>query len=1177
MTYLLEHWLGFACLLAAIGLTAALAVHRYRHGVWAWGYYLPAAVLASYGIGAVALFAPWWVGPALALAAFVAMVVLLVVVILSGFWTPLLAYAALCLLCFGMGEFSHRALADALSMTFFFLVSLRPQEPWWLLLLIAAPVLVWTSWRNLVTLGPARRWLVLGLRVGLIVLLALALSEAYARKPNENVTVIFVWDRSLSMPPEFERGKDQREARIFNFINQSVVSNKRRDDRVGVIVFGKHPRLELPPHAVKKLGFSKILSKVDNSYTDIAAALKLGLASFPEGSGKRIVLISDGNENMGRAEEQARLAKQNGVQIDIVPIAAGRKHQNEILVERIEAPSVTQKGARLPLRVVVRSFHPQVVVAELNLRKITFDAVPDPKGADKHSTIVKLRQGLQVFTFQETGARDDSAFAYEATVVPLHVETPEGVVVHRKLPGDRVDNNEARAVVMSRGQRAILLIETEPGRHQLLVNRLQALEAGLKVKTLTINRESEKPEKGVNELHQLTRGDNETLATYLSKFDAVVLANLPADCLTEDEQKVIRSHVHDQGAGLIMIGGNQSFGAGGWQNTEIEKALPVDMELKSMKIEGKSGLVLIMHASEMQDGNAWQRKIAKLAIEKLSPMDMMGLIHYDHGFAGGAPGHNWHIAFQDVGPNRKKLLGLVDSMQPGDMPDVDPAFDKAHKKLTNKEYGLGTKHIIFISDGDHWDASPAMMNRLRKDKISCTTVCITSHGRDEVKKMAAVAAAAFQPGGRAYHVTDPKLLPAIYIKETRLVSQSFVHEKPFQPHLIGSRDGPTEGIAGPLPQLHGFVRTTARDSSLVKVQIETEKIGQYTFPILASWQYGLGKSVAFTSDARTIPGEKFWDRDWAGDPIHGRFWDQTVNWALRPKETGEHLFLTTEQKDGKIRIIIEARDSDKTPLTDLDLKAGITSPAFKVKDDRKTELKFEQKNAGVYEAEIPADEVGAYFINVQAKWTKDGKPVTDNVRAGVSIPYSPEFAEMDSNPTLLERLRELTGGKSYRDDADVLEQAARAADVFRATPMSHASLEALWPWLVFLTALCLLLDVAIRRIAIQPEAVWAKAVAVWQKLRGQASAEEKLPEYIERLKSRKSQVGETMDKKKAAKKFEAAEGTPTLEAPSVASSAPVEKPKKPASKPKPTEDEDFATRLMRAKKKAMEERDKDKK
>ena len=226
-----------------------------------------------------------------------------------------------------------------------------------------------------------------------------------------------------------------------------------------------------------------------------------------------------------------------------------------------------------------------------------------------------------------------------------------------------------------------------------------------------------------------------------------------------------------------MIGGNQSFGAGGWQNTEIEKALPVNCDLKSMKVEGKSGLVLIMHASEMADGNAWQRKIAKLAIEKLSPMDMVGLIYYDHGFNGGRPGHRWHIPFQAIGNNRQRLIGLVKSMEPGDMPDVDPAFIMAYKELNNKEHGLGTKHIILISDGDHWEASQAMIEQdceRRRSRARRSASRRTERTRSS--KMAAVAKAAFHRRPRLsrqgperaagdLHQGDPARQPIVRARE----------------------------------------------------------------------------------------------------------------------------------------------------------------------------------------------------------------------------------------------------------------------------------------------------------------------------------------------------------------------------------------------------------------------------
>ncbi len=1177
-TYLATgHWLALLLLLLAALPLARLLWKRSRPAL------LSAVALLLVGVGGLGLL-PAGYGMYAALGALAVLAVLFTLVITSGLWSAPAGYALAAILLLGAGAWLVPPLGELLQAFGAFLASLEPLEPWWLLLLLLVPALLWWSWRTLAGLGATRRLLALGLRSLIVVLLALALSETHARQPDRNTTVLFLWDRSLSIPPEFVGDFDARQGRILQFINESVEFRGpgHEDDRAGVIVFGRRPRVELPPGSVPRLGFKKVLSQIDETYTDIAGAIKLALATFPEGSAKRIVLISDGNENLGQAEEQARIARQNGVQIDIVPIAAGRKSLNEVLVERIEAPPYTDKDARVPLRVILRSYHPQVVVGTLTLSKMSLTKRRDPETGqfepafDKQElapTRVKLKQGLNVFYLQQPGARKEESYTYEAKFVPDHVETATGQLVQKGLPGDRIENNRASVNIIVRGERSLLFIEPKLGEHQLLVDRLRAARPHLKIHTITPK--------------TLTQIDEVPL--FLGQYDCVVLANVPADELDEKYHKALRSNTYDQGCGLIMIGGPQGFGAGGWQNTEVEKALPVTMDIKSMKVESKSGLVLMMHASEMAEGNAWQRKIAKLAIERLSPMDMVGMLYFDHGPKGG--GHQWHIPFQLIGNNRGAIMNLVNSMQPGDMPDCDPAFVKAYNELTKAEYELGTRHIIFISDGDHWNASPALLRKVKEAKITCTTVCITTHGQDEVRKMQAVAQAT---GGRSYHVKDPSELPQIYIKETRLISQSFVHEKRFRPQLA-ARIGPTEGIGAPLPDLFGFVRTSKRASPLVEMPIETPKLGDHTFPILAYWQYGLGKSVAFTSDARTLRenDKTYWDRDWASSNMYTRFWEQVVDWSLRAVDTGQYLRLGTEVRDGKIRLRLEARDEKtKAPITNLldqdeskgfGLKVGVTSPSFKGAGEGRTrELKFEQTAGGVYEAELPAEEVGSYFINVTARWIKDGREYAQSVRSGVTIPYSPEFAEMESNVSLLDKLRDITSGQSYPETEAALRQAARydpltgSSQVFRPIPFSRSSMQTLWPWFVFITGLCLLCDVAVRRIAIEPAAVWARGAAAWERLRGRAVADTGAA-VLERLRSRKAQVGEAIAREKAARRFE-----PTGEAPTapIAAATPTAAPKPRPAAPKPAakkeEAEDFATRLMKAKKRALEEREREK-
>jgi uncharacterized membrane protein len=1036
-------------------------------------------------------------------------------------------------------------------------------EPWWLLLLLLVPLIVLFSFRSLAGLGPTRRCLAIGLRCLLVVFLTLALAEVHLRRISDAVTVLFVYDRSLSIPKDADDN-----AHLLAFINDAVARRgpARQRDSAGLILFGRWPRLELPPSSVPRFNYRKLPTDIDNTYTDIASALKLALASFPEGTGKRIVLISDGNENIGNAEEQARIARQNGVEIDVVAIAAGRRNQNEVLIERLEAPALTEHDSRLPLRILIRSYHPDVVVGKLVLMK-KVPGLGNDGGYDPIlETEVKLRQGLNAFYFQQSGGKEE-ACTYRAKLEPLRVEDARGKLKHKGLPGDRSENNDVEVSVITRGQRTVLLIEPNVGDHRFLVERLQKAKTSLRVLSIQPS--------------QLDALDQTDLLQFLARFDTVILANLPAESLTEVQQKALRSNVHDQGCGLVMVGGPQSYGAGGWQGTEVEKALPVTCDLKSMEVEGKSGLVLIMHATEMAEGNMWQKKIAQTAIEKLAPVDMVGVTYFAWDGQGGNNGHTWHVPFQQVGGNRAGILRLLDTMNPGDMPDADPSLKMAYAALTNEKHGLNKRLVIFISDGDHWAPPVATLTKMRTAGIPCTTVCVTTHGPGAVEQMKKVAKLT---GGRSYNVTDPKQLPAIYMKETRLISQSFVHEQPFVPQLV-ERVGPTEGLPEELPPLRGFVRTTRRPGPLVHVPIEkVEK--RESFPVLAYWHYGLGKTVAFTSDARTVPPQKKgWDLEWASTGMHAKFWEQVVDWSLRAVDSGKNLTVTTEARDGRVRVTVTARDEKNRPLTDLVLRAGVTTPKLQVGDANRPQLKFIQKNVGVYEADLKAEDVGAYFINVQAVRQvkgKDGKQVeevVDAVRTGVTIPYSPEFAEMESNPALLERLRDLTGGKSYPDDAEALARAAAGGDVFRPTTVRSRSLQSIWFWLVLLTGVGLFFDVAVRRISIDPLKLSRGAQEVWAHLLGQARAERQ-GDFLEKLQSRKAQVGETLAKEKSERRFEGGE-TPVAP-PAVAEvSMPAPKPPpKPAAPRVRPEDEkepaDYASRLLRAKKRAMEERDKDK-
>jgi hypothetical protein len=331
--------------------------------------------------------------------------------------------------------------------------------------------------------------------------------------------------------------------------------------------------------------------------------------------------------------------------------------------------------------------------------------------------------------------------------------------------------------------------------------------------------------------------------------------------------------------------------------------------------------------------------------------------------------------------------------------------------------------------------------------------------------------------------------------------------------------------------------------------------------------------------------------------MYSKFWEQVVEYALRPTESGG-LTLTQEYSDGKVKVTIDARDSANRPLTDLELKGGVTSPSSRSENDDRIKLQFKQKNSGLYEAEFKAEEAGSYFINVQTqrsvKKTVNGKEVVeqemDGVRGGVTVPYSPEFSDLESNTALMERLREATGGKTIpedwlavaanpRDAEAPAMQTRLAQEAFRSGLPQFKNLQPVWYWLVFAAGVLLFFDVAVRRVAVQPAEVAGVAQRVWMKLRGRAIIAAETPQFIDRLQSRKAQVSQTLEQLRAARRFEPSEQL--AEAPAGADVMTPVAPPTPA-RPAPqqriapereAEAADYASRLLKAKKRVWQQRE----
>ncbi len=855
-------------------------------------------------------------------------------------------------------------------------------NPGWLLLLpLVAGWVVWLALKSDVQASPVRRWTALALRLVIALALVLALAGLQWRKPLEGLNVYFLLDRSDSVP-------SAQQERAREFLNE-LARGKKPVDRAGVIVFGNGAAIETTPNA--RLDVQKIHAVLGAERTDIAAAIRLGTAAFPETGQKRLVLLSDGNENVGDAQGAVAAARALGVTLDVVTLGAARG--GDVSVQKVGIPAKLKTGQTFDVTIFIQSDTNR----EATLRLFQNDRY---LGEQK----LELAAGKNLFTFPQT-LTEPGFYSYDVQV---------------DAPGDRVpQNNRAGNFASVRGEPRVLVVSADPAQDTPLAAALQASKLEVRLTDLS--------------------GFPGTLAE-MQGYDAIFISNLAAGDLGDTLMSLLESAVRDFGVGLVCLGGDQAYAAGGYRGTPLESTLPVEMELSSKKVLPSGAVVLIMHGMEFNNGNQIARECALGVLEALGPQDEMGVVLWDGT-------ERWLFPLSKVG-DRKEKGRMIAGMNQGDLPTFQGVMERAYNDPNNpnlKQSTANLKHIIVFSDGDPGAPSDALMQAIVNDRITVSTVLIAGHaGPDTMIKIAD------QGRGRFYDVRDPSQLPQIFLKEAMVILKSAIFEEPFKP-VVAAGSEILRGIAAAeLPTLRGYVCTTP------KARAEVPLVSDKGDPVLAHWQYGLGRAVAFTSDAKAK-----WAQDWLGWPKYRQFWSQVGQWALRRLDTADfNTEVSVEKGEGVLSV--EALDAQGNYRNFLNLSAVVVSP----KGERQT-VRLEQTGPGRYEARFPTREVGAYLLNLVEM---QGGQVRATQAVGASVNYSPEFADAAPNLSLLRRLAEAGGGRLLAG----VEQPPGADHPFLHDRLKTFQPRDLWQWLLQFAILLFVADVGVRRIYLD-RAEWLKA------------------------------------------------------------------------------------------------------
>jgi uncharacterized membrane protein len=840
-------------------------------------------------------------------------------------------------------------------------------NPLWLLALL--PALPWTLWlacKSDVQIGAWRLWTAMALRLLVLLALCLAMAGLQWRKPQEGMTVYFMLDRSQSIP-----SPQQDAARAY--VNQAC-KDKKANDTAGILVFGSDAAIESRPNA--QVDLRQIQALVGVERTDIASAIRLGTAAFPETGQKRLLLMSDGNENVGDAMSALAAARPLGVSLDVVPLGTSRG--NDVSIRKLALPTKVKNGQTFDVKIFAQADHAQSGAIRLYLNDTSL-------GEQK----VELNEGKNLFTFPQTLATP-GFYKYD---------------VQLDAPGDTVpQNNHATAFATVRGNPRLLIVSSDTQKDAPLAAALQSSKLDV----------------------TLTDKFPQTLAE-LQSYDAVFISNLSAGDLGLDSMRLLDSAVRDFGVGLVCIGGDQTYAAGGYRGTPLEAMLPVEMELNSKKVLPNGALAIVCHATEFPGGNAWARDIAFAALEALGPQDEMGIVLWDGN-------NHWLFPLSKVG-TKTDMGRKISGMNPGDMPSFQGPMEAAYQALLKSTASL--KHLIVFSDGDPGAPTKSLVQDIVTHKITISTVMIGGHVAPDTMSWLAA-----QGRGRFWAVDSASDLPQIFVKEASVILKSAIFEEPFSPQTK-SLSEITKGI-GPkeYPQLLGYVCTTP------KGRAEVPLVTQKGDPLLAHWQYGLGRSVAFTSDARAK-----WAANWMGWNKFQQFWLQIAQWSLRRLDAADFNTEVAVEK-GEGRVSVEAIDAEGHYRNFLNLQLLVVSP----KGERQL-LSLPQTGPGHYDAAFPTKEVGAYLMNLTDRATGQSQAL------GLSVNYSPEFDDAGPNTSLLRRLAELGGGNVLDPDT--------------GNPFLHDRKKTFQPldlrdWLLKLAILLFPFDVAVRRIQID-RAEWLRA------------------------------------------------------------------------------------------------------
>ncbi|WP_107942198.1 VWA domain-containing protein [Metasolibacillus fluoroglycofenilyticus] len=818
-----------------------------------------------------------------------------------------------------------------------------------LALLLLLPLLIyfiWTYWRERERLKKSHI-VVLGIRIVAASCLVFALASPYILLPIKEQQIIFLVDRSASM--------NTTEQELTDFIVESL-KEKKNDQAVGIYSFASNMQTEAMLAADLK-EVPKFTALKNNGETNIEQSLQIATGIVDPQKATRFVLLTDGNETKGDVLEFASKFKGSTMSVDVVPFQ--QKVTNDVSLKSFVTPQIAYAGEQQQL--VTEIYATEAGQGELLLYE---------NDQLIHREAVELTEGSNVFTYKHS-MKSEGLVKYEAVVQVGE----DAIYENNKLTSITMVQSEPRLLIVN-GYDTASPIAAALGQHAINYDVVAA-----------------------------TSLPND-LSSYL-QYNAIIFDNVSGHLVGEAKMLVIEQAVKNFGVGFAMIGGENSFGLGGYFKTPIEALLPVEMEIKGKEQLPSLGLVIVLDRSGSMYGNKLElaKEAAARSVELLREEDTLGFIAFDD--------RPWEII--ETGPlgSKEDAVDTILSVTPGGGTEIYSSLSLAYENLADLQ--LQRKHIILLTDGQSQSGNyEELIEEGKNNNITLSTVAIGSDADGALLQQLSEMGS-----GRFYDVIDEQMIPSILSRETAMISRTYIEDNPFYPTIYNA-PGWNALFAQGVPEMNAYIGTTAKQGAIVVAESAKED------PVLAQWQYGLGKTFAFTSDST---GK--WTGDFARWQDWGMFW-QTMLSQMLPSYN-DIAYDVRLEADGTFMI------------TDPTNEAAFLDIVAVNEAGEELETQLEMISASQVRATVEAEQ-GLIFFRIA-----DEEQAI--YQAGLTVPYSAEYELRPVNDRLVEELTERTGGAILKEPAEI----------FRDFTTKGAERQNIATWLLLAGMLLFFIDITLRR------------------------------------------------------------------------------------------------------------------